>query len=154
MAQLFEQALVAELSGIAALTAILGVQADGTQPAIFKSGVPEKWQYSTSGAALTYFVPAKPKGQVLVSGDGTAAARVQFDVWSFTGSDTKEAVAAIYDAINGVPGVWGDGSCTIMSVVHQGDSDMDEPPKAGSDQWLYRTTSEYRIQYRLSAGGG
>ena len=152
--QFFEQALASKLASITVLTAILGTQADETQPAIFKTGVPQTWQYSSGGAALSWFIPTKPKGQTLVGSDGTATANVQIDVWSFDAADPKRAMAAIFNAINGVPGTWGDGSCTVVSVVHKGDSDMDEQPRAGSDQWLYRTMSEYRIMYRLSAGGG
>lgn len=152
--QFFEQALVAQLSGITALTSILGVQADGTQTAIFKTAIPMTYDFGANGPALTYMVPTKPKGQVLAGGDSTARARIQLDVWAYSVAAPKQAMAAIYDAINGVPGTWGDGSCVIMSVVHQGDTDSDESPKAGTDQWLYHSLSEYMVQYRLSLGGG
>jgi hypothetical protein len=152
--QLFEQALVAELNSISALTSILGTIRGGTTPGIFKTGYPQTYDLETSGPALTYSVPTKPKGQVLAGSNATATARVQLDIWAYSESAVKQAMAAIYSAINGPPGTWGNGTCIIMAVVHQGDTDSDEPPKAGSDQWLYHSFSEYMVQYRLTAGGG
>lgn len=157
--QFFEQALVAQLSSITALAAILGTQADGNQSAIFKAGsIPQTWQYSGSnpgGPALSYSVPTKPKPSVLMGSDGTARARVQIDVFAFSEAPIKMALAAIFNSIAAVPpATWGDGSCVIVSVVHQDDSDSDEAPAPGSTQVLYHSFSEYLIVYRLAAGGG
>jgi hypothetical protein len=151
--QWFEQALVAELQSIPALTSILGTQAGGS-PAIFKTGPPQTWQYSTNGTCLSYTIPTKPKGQVLTGSDGTATARVQLDLWSFTQSDVKMAMQAIFNDINGPFQTWGNGTCVIVSSVHQADNDADEAPQTGSDQWLYHSFSEYQVMYRLSTGGG
>jgi hypothetical protein len=77
---------------------------------------------------------------------------VQFDVWGFSQSSVKTAIEAIREDIDGsgLGQTWGDGSVIIMSCIQQDDTDADEPPKAGSDQWLYHSLTEYSIKYRLS----
>ena len=153
MSQYFEQALVAKLQSITTLTTIVGKNSSG-QPAMFKAINPQTYDFGANGPALTYSVPTKSKGQVIAGGDSTANARIQLDIWAYTQSAVKQSLKAIYDSINGVPGVWGDGSCVIMAVVHQNDTDADEPPKAGTDQVLYHSLSEYMVQYRLASGVG
>jgi hypothetical protein len=152
VSQLFEQALRAELLSIPELTALLGTIGSGTTPAIFKTAVPQTYDYYFNGPALTYTIPTKPMGHVLTGSDGTAVARVQLDAWGYTESAIKMIIEAIRNGIDGsgLPEVWGNGTVIIMSCIQQDDIDSDEEPKAGSDQWLYHTISEYNVKYRVS----
>lgn len=148
MSQFFEQALAAKLASIPEVTALLGTQSGGG-PAIFSGIVPQTWLYD-NGAALTYLVPTKPRGHVLTGSDGTAIPRVQLEASSYSYGLSKRIVEAIWNAIDGVPGAWGDGTCVIMSVVHQDDTDLPSTPKAGSDQPIFSVISEYNIKYRVA----
>lgn len=141
--QYFEQALVAELQSIYELVEIVG-------NAIYVAAVPQTWDFGRNGPALTFIVPTKDRGHVLTGSDGTATARVQIDMWGYSEAAVKTGIEAVRNGIDGTPGTWGDGTCQIISVVQQEDTDMDEPPKAGSDQVLYRTMSEYVVRYRVS----
>jgi hypothetical protein len=146
--QLFEEALKAKLNATLGLTALLGVIPGGA-PAIFVAAVPQTYDFGRNGAALTYLVPTKPRGHVLTGSDGTAVARVQFDAWGYQEGIVRQIIEAIRQAIDGVPvNPWGTGYVNIVSVVQQNDLDLDEPPKAGTDQWVYRTMSEYNVMYR------
>jgi hypothetical protein len=137
--QFFEQALVARLQAIPELMALLGA------PMVFKTSIPQNWDFNRNGHALTYTIPTKSRGQVLSGSDGTAIATTQIDAWGYDAGTVKMIAETIFNGLNGVPGVWGNGTCTILSVVQQ-----DEPPRAGTDQWLYHTTAEYAIKYRVS----
>ena len=141
--QYFEQALDAKLNAISALTAIVG-------SSMYVAALPETHDLGGDGPAFTYMVPTKPRGHVLTGSDGTATARVQFDAWGYTESSVKMMVEAVRNSIDGPPGVWGNGTCEIVTVISQGDIDADEEPKAGTDQWLYHTISEYSIMYRVT----
>ncbi len=132
----------AKLLSIADLTAIVG-------SSIYTQALPQTHDLGADGPALCYSVPTKPRGHVLTGSDGTATARVQLDAWGYTESDVKLSLEAIRNSIDGIPGVWGDGSCVIVWVVSQGDIDADESPQAGSDQWLYHTITEYAVMYRV-----
>jgi hypothetical protein len=146
--QYFEQALDAKLNAIPELVAIVG-------SAIYVGAIPQTHDLTTNGPALTYFVPTKPRGHVLTGSDGTATARVQFDAWCIDTASgpgvgtTKKIVETIRNAIDGIPGVWGNGGCVIVSVVSQGDSDADEEPKTGTDEWLRHVIAEYSVKYRV-----
>ena len=89
------------------------------------------------------------RGQVLAGSDGTSAARVSLRAWSDQLADVDGITSALFNGINGVPGVWGNGSCVILSVTQQDESDENEPPKAGTDQWQYSIVSEYLVRYRV-----
>jgi len=143
MSQLFEQALIARLQALTGVTSLLQTSN------IFKSGFPQTIDLN-SGPVLTYSIPTKPYGHVLTGSDGTSVARVQLDVWDFTVAGPKKVLEAIRNGIDGLPGTWGDGTVTILSVVQQDDIDADEEPKAGSDQWLYHSIAEYAVKYRVS----
>lgn len=143
VAQFFEEALLARLQAIPKLTALVGT-------GMFKTGLPQTHDLGKSGPALSYSIPTKPYGHVLTGSDGTATARVQIDAWSYSESSVKHILEAIRNGIDGLPGVWGNGTCQIMSVVQQDDIDADEPPKAGSDQWLYHSLTEYSVKYRVA----
>ena len=139
--QAFRQALVARLGSIAGLTAIVG-------DSIYPGALPETHDLGRDGPALTYTIAASPRGHVLSGADGTATARVQLDAWSYALASADAATLAVWNAIDGPPGTWGDGSVAIMSVSHQDEQDDHQPPKAGTDQWTYRITSDYAVKFR------
>lgn len=145
MSQLFEQALVAQLQNTPALVDIVG-------NAIYRSFVPQTYLFDRNGPALTYSIPTKPYGHVLTGSDGTATARVQLDMWSFSSLAVKQGLEAIRNMFDGagLPQTWGDGSVVIMSSIQQDDTDLDEPPEAGSDQVTYHSLTEYSVKYRVS----
>ena len=143
MAQLFEQALVAQIKTLTKVTAIIG-------GSLYKTYLPQTHDLGAQGPALTYSIPTKPRGHVLTGSDGTATARVQIDAWGYSEGVVKQLIEAVWNGIDGLPvNPWGDGTCVIMSVVQQDDSDADEPPKAGTDQPIYHSMSEYNIKYRV-----
>ena len=143
MAQTFRQALNAKLASITELTTIVG-------SAIYPGAVPQTHDYGADGPALTFELPSDARGHVLTGSDGTSAAHVKLTSYAYSKAVTDQMALAIWNAIDGPPGTWGDGTCKIMSVSHQEDSDNDEQPKAATDQWLYIIESEYLIRYRVA----
>jgi hypothetical protein len=143
MAQTFRQALDAVLNNTAAVTAIVGA-------AIYPYTIPITHDFQRDGPALTYEVPSDPHGQVLGGKSGKSAARVTLKGWSYRYSDVDALALALFDALNGPPGTWGDGSCVVNSVTHQDDTDTAEPAKTGSDLWVHSRESEYLIKYFLT----
>lgn len=139
--QTFRQALTAKLESVSELTAIVGT-------AIYPGAIPEDHDLGRDGPALTYTIPGSPRGHHLGGADGTSLARVKIDVWGYTFSEVDAATLAWWNAIDGLPGQWGDGSCVIMSISHQDEQDLHQPPKAGSDQWTYHIQSEYAVKFR------
>ncbi len=125
------------------VTAIIGTS-------LYKSFLPETHDLGARGPALTYSVPTKPRGHVLTGSDGTATARVQLDAWAYSAGTAKILIEAIANGIDGIPGVWGNGTCVIMSVVQQDETDSDEPPIAGTDQPTFHTMAEYSVKYRVT----
>ncbi len=143
MSQFFEQALAAKLASIPSLTAIIGTS-------LYTQSLPQTHDLGAQGPAVSYAIPTKPRGHVLTGSDGTATARVQVDAWSYSYGTSKAIIEAVWNAIDGPPGTWGDGTCLIMSVVQQDDIDASEKPEAGSDQWLYHLIQEYNVKYRVA----
>ena len=143
MSQVFEEALVAQLRGIANLTAYVGTS-------IYKSYIPQTHDLGAQGPALVYSVPTKPMGHVLTGSDGTAVATAQIDLWSYSYATAKRAVEALWHGLDFAPATWGDGTVQIMSVVQQNESDLPQEPQAATDQWTYLISCEYRVQYRVS----
>jgi hypothetical protein len=151
MSQTIDQAVLAKLNSITELTALLGTISGTSTPAIFKSFVPQTYSFANQGAALTYSLPTDTPGHVLAGSDGTSLAQIQLDAWGFTEGTVKQILEAIRNALDGAPiNPWGDGTCRISRVIKGISADMDEPPKAGSDQVLYRSFSEYTIGYYVS----
>jgi hypothetical protein len=142
LTEVFEEALVSKLGSISELTALTS--------GMFTQSLPETWQLDSNGPALSYVVTTKPYGHVLSGSDGTATARVSFNIWSYEYGTAKQITEAIFNAIDGQPDIWGNGSVEIMSVVQQDEIDASEPPQAGTDQWVYRLIVEYNVKYRVS----
>jgi hypothetical protein len=147
VSQYIEQALVAQLNAIPELATYVG-------SSIYKSGIPQTHQLDADGPALVYAVD-RVCGHVLTGSDGTAIATAKM-VISALGQGgygiAKLATEAMWNGIDGagLEQTWGDGSCVIMSVVQQDESDEPAQPKDGSDQWIYGVRSEYAIKYRVT----
>ncbi len=141
--QFFEQALEAKLLSIPELAAFLGTS-------IYTQALPETHDLGHDGPALSYVVATKPRGHVLTGSDGTATARVQLDYWSYSYGTAKQALEATWNALDGLPQTWGDGTCQIFGIVQQDDIDASEQPRAGTDQWLYHLIQEYSVKYRVA----
>lgn len=141
VAQTFRQALVAKLGSIPELTAIVG-------SSIYPTAIPEDHDLGDDGPALVYTIVTNPRGHVLTGADGTSAAKVRFEATSYQFSAADSITLALWNAIDGEPDSWGDGSCVITSVSHQDEQDLHTPPKAGTDQWTYRIVSDYLIRHR------
>lgn len=139
--QTFRAALTSKLGSIPELTAIVG-------SAIYPSALPETHDLSRDGPAVTYTITAGPRGHVLGGADGTATAHVELSSWSYLESQADAIALAIWNALDGIPGKWGNGTCVILAVAHDDEIDLAEPPKAGSDQWVYRMSSPYIVRYR------
>ncbi len=142
-AQFFEQALLAKILSITPVTALIG-------SAAYKTSIPQTHDLGADGPALTYTISTKTYGHVLTGSDGTSVARVKLTAVAYGYGTVKQIVEAAWSAVDIVPTVWGDGSCEIIGVVQQDDSDDSSPPKAGSDQWVYRVNSEYDVKYRVT----
>jgi len=140
--QFFEQALLSKLQSLAALSTL----ATG----IFKTSVPQTHDLGAIGPALTYEIPNKPFGHVLTGSDGTATATAKISAWSYNYGISKQIAEAVWTGIDGVPAVWGNGTCEIISVVQQDDDDEPIQPRAGTDQWIYRVNQVYQIMYRVT----
>lgn len=142
--QLFEQGLIARLRSLPTLTDLVG-------NAIYRTGIPEMHDLGTFGPALCYSIPGNAYGHILEGSDGTATASLQFDAMDYTVAAPKLILEAIRVGIDGTIGqFWGDGSVQIMSCLQTSDIDEDMPPRAGSDQWIYRSLSEYQVKYRVA----
>jgi hypothetical protein len=138
----FRQTLRAKLGAIPELTAIVG-------GAIYVGALPQTHDLGRDGPALTYSISTYPRNHVLAGADGTASARVQFSAWSYQQSKADAIALALWDALDGPPAnPWAGGGVGIMSVSHQDEVDLPEPPKTGSDQWTYQIASEYLIRHR------
>lgn len=142
MAQTFRQAIAAKLAAIPEVTAIVG-------SSIYPGVAPTTHDFRRDGPALTYSIPDDVHDQCLAGAVGTSQAHVTFTGYSYLYSDVDSIALAIFNAINGVPGVWGTGGTAIVSVTHQGDSDEEDPLKDSSDNWKYSIESEYLIKYRI-----
>ncbi len=140
--QFFEQALVAKLLSLSSLTPFAGAS-------VYKTALPQTHDLGAHGPAVVY-TSDKDYGHVLAGSDGTSVARVVLSAFSYNYGIAKQITEVMWSGIDGVPATWGNGSCEIIGVVQQDDSDNASQPKAGSDQWMYRVDSEYSVKYRVT----
>jgi hypothetical protein len=139
----FREALVAKLASITGLTAIVG-------SAIYPGALPQTHDLGRDGPALTYLIVSNPRGELIAQLEGTSSPRVQLSGWSYSLASAVGIVEALVAGLRKMPvGTWGDGTCIIMSVSHQDETDQPEEPQAGSDQWTYQIVSEYQVKYRV-----
>lgn len=136
------EALAAKLFSIPEVTAIVGT-------AIYPLVVPMTRDFSRDGPALTYEIPSNPRGQVLGGSDGTSDATVTLKLWGYTYGTASAMTSALFSALNGPPGVWGNGTCSIISVTQHDEGDDVGRPFAASDQWIPYIESEYLVRYRV-----
>jgi hypothetical protein len=137
----FREALIAKLGSIPEVAAIVG-------SAIYPGQLPETHDLGRDGPALTYLVVSNPRGHILTGSDGTSTARVRLDAWGYQLSQVDALTTALWEALDGVPDTWGNGTLDVMSVSQGDESDEHEPPRAGSDQWTYHISTDYRVRYR------
>lgn len=144
MAQSFRQTLVAKLTSISDLTAIVGA-------AIFADALPQTHDLGRNGPALTFTIVSYPRGMVMGGLDGTGTPRIQFSAWAYSKASSDAITLVLLGSLTVVPPAnpWGDGTITILSCTHQDESDQSEPPPEGGDQWIYQIVSEYQVKHRL-----
>ena len=142
--QTFRQALTAKLESIPELTAIV-------RAAIYPGSLPITHDLLRDGPALSYVVPSLPRNHHLTGSDGTATARVQLSAWSLEECVSELLALAIFNAIDGVynDASWGNGTIVVMSCLHDDEEDLPEPPKEGSDDWIYQIASIYVVKHRI-----
>jgi hypothetical protein len=140
-AESFRVALIAKLGSIPEVAAIVG-------SAIYPGQLPETHDLGRDGPALTYTITSNPRGHILTGSDGTSTARVRLDAWGYQLAQVDAITTAAWNALDGLTDTWGNGTCVIMSVSQGDESDQHSAPRAGSDQWTYRITTDYRVRYR------
>lgn len=77
---------------------------------------------------------------------GVTTARVQIDCWANSPTEACDAGEAIRQTLQGTSGMW--DTTEVLFVQLDSCQDMAEPPQDGSDQWIYRRSSDYLIKYR------
>lgn len=97
--------------------------------------------------AVTFHVASNTSTHHLRGSAGTQTARVSISAWSHHQLDIVGIIEAIRLRLDGFGGEI--GGVEILACHHQGDVDLPEAPKSGSDNWLYRTNSDYRVSYRV-----
>lgn len=135
------QAIAQQLSTSPALLALVG-------PRIYVGALPQTLDLAAAGAALTYTILTRPYGHNLGGSDGTSSAHVQFSAWSIDEQDSDQiciAVKALWDGFAGTI-----GTVQVTACILQDEADLPEPPKAGTDQWIYQVAADYRINHRVS----
>ena len=134
---------MARLLALSAVTGIVG-------SAVYKTGIPETHDMGANGPCLTYEIPSKPYGHVLTGSDGTATATTKVSAWSYSYGTSKQLIESVWNGLDGPGAMWGNGTCQIVSITQQDDNDNPIPPKAGTDQWIYRVDQVYRVMYRVA----
>lgn len=142
--QTFRQALTAKLQSISELTAIVGM-------AIYPGALPVTHLLDRDGPALTYTITGFPRGHDLAGSDGTGTATVQLSAWADQIAESDAIALAIRNAIDGVfnDSSWGNGTVVIMFCLHEDEEDLPEPPKEGSDMWIYQIANTYQVRHRV-----
>jgi hypothetical protein len=99
--------------------------------------------------ALTYQVVSNPRGHHLRGATGIADARVQFDCCARTIAEATALKVALENSLDGLLNTSVAG-VTILRCFQDGEQDLSEPPRSGTDQWLFRISVDYRVKYRCS----
>lgn len=82
------------------------------------------------------------------SASGSSTARIQVDCWGQTMADVETLAEAVRAALQGYSGAM--GAITVSFVQLAGERDLHEPPKEGSNQWLYRRSMDFQVKYKES----
>ena len=131
------EAVYFRLSTSAAITALVGGR-------IYFGDLPQTARYP----ALSYVVVRRPYGHNLIGADGTSEAYVRISAWSYSEAIADQLTQAVRDLFDGFSGVIGD--LVVTASLNQDETDYPEPPKAGTDQWIYRIDADYKISHRIS----
>lgn len=97
--------------------------------------------------AVTFHVVSNVSTHHLRGSAGVQVSRVSISAWSHHQIDIVAMVEAIRLRFDGFAGDM--NGVEILSCHHQGDVDLPEAPKSGSDNWLYRTVTDYRLSHRV-----
>lgn len=98
--------------------------------------------------AMTYRLVSAPHDHTLADAAGIVRVRFQFDVYSYLLSDCVDVVEALRLELQRYTGSFGAKVVLASKLVN--DMDMSEPPQDGSQNWLYRKTSDYLLKLRES----
>ena len=141
----FREILYAKLGSITEVNSVVN-------GAIYPGVLPETHQLDRDGPALTYTITALPRNHQLTGSDGTATATVQLSAWSLLLSQSDSITLALFNALDGLvnDSSWGDGSITIRSCLQDDETDIVEPFKEGSDDWIYQLASVYKIKHTVT----
>ena len=132
------QAINYRLANSPAIVALVG-------PRIYFGALPQTANL-LNGPALTYHVVSRPYGHNLSGVDGTSQARVQISAWSYQEAEARQLIDAVRDRFDGFQGSI--GLVVVTASVIENEVDLRQPPKAGTDQWLYHVASDYRVNHR------
>lgn len=132
------QAIEYRLLASPAITALVGSR-------VYFGAVPQTASLAT-GPALTYSVPDRPYGHTLAGPDGTSQARVKFSAWSMLESQSTAIAQAIRDRFQGFAG--NISGCVVTASILEDEHHIPNPPRAGTDQWIYEIDTTYRVNHR------
>jgi len=134
---MIEQSLYQYLSGIEAITNIVGTS-------IYHHHLPQSAEFPV----LTFQLISSRHEHDLLGAAGIVTARYQVDCWSYSLSEAATMAEAVRQALQGFSGDMEDTE--ILFIVLDDQNNLDEAPKDGSDNWLYRREQDYLIKYRES----
>ena len=131
------QAIYSRLSTSSSLVGLVGSR-------IYFGALPQ----TAARPALVYSVPSRPYGHHLGGADGTSTARVQFNAIAWSEREADQISQAIRQSWDGYRGTI--GGVEVLSSISQGDVDLPQPPRAGTDRWTYEIACDYSIKHRVS----
>lgn len=98
--------------------------------------------------ALTYTLIDAVHDHTLPKASGIVSARIQFDVFSHNLSECVAVIEAIRQALQRYTGSYGTEEVLASKCVS--DRNLSEAPQDGSQNWLYRKSSDYLLKLRES----
>ena len=134
------EAIQARLLASPAITTLVGSR-------IYFGALPQTASLLT-GPALTFSIISRPYGLNLGGADGTSSGHIQFSAWSLYQKTSDQLAQAVRDRFCGFAGSI--GGLEITACIPEDEVDLPEPPRAGTDQWLYHIAVNYRMNHRVS----
>ncbi len=132
------QAVVGWLNTLTPLTALVG-------PRIYYADPSQLSSYP----CVVVSVSNRPYGHNLDGSDATSIAVVNIEAISQFESESVACVEAWRDAIDGFRGI--QSGVRIGRCLLENEEDMTTPPLAGSDLWIYRVATRYKVWHRVPA---
>jgi len=96
--------------------------------------------------ALTHQLKGNNHQDILSGGAGYSIARIAIDCWATHPGTIETLAEAVRLKMQGYSGLMGATQVDRANLVNE--FDMDEPPKDGSNQWLYRRVMEFSLRYQ------